>query len=236
MVSIMNSKYSHNSTTVEPVNKNGKLRKSELTKQAIVDAAKEFLWTRPFRELTVRELMSATGTSRPAFYQYFSDLHRLMEYLLEDLGNQILAGGNPWFLDEGDPITQLGIGIDNLVKVIYEQGPVIRAIFDAAGMDEKLETAWQNFVGAFDLAVCQKIQQHQAQGLIPEFDAMQVSQALNRMDVGVTVHQFGQRPRSNPDEVGEALKRIWIQTLYGPLAAKKESHLQNPTAGSHGLN
>lgn len=193
----------------------GKLRKSELTKQTIVEAAKQFLWERPFRELTVRELMAATGTSRPAFYQYFSDLHRLMEYLLESLQNQILEAGNPWFSDEGDPVSQLELGLDGLVQIIFEQGPVIRAIFDAAGMDERLEKAWQDFMSGFDLAISQKIQQHQAQGLIPEFDAMQVAIALNRMDVGVTVHHFGQQPRSNPQEVADALKRIWTFTLYG---------------------
>ena len=211
----MNPKPTQTTKSTEAAGKKGKLRKSELTQQAIVEAAKKFLWTRPFRELTVRELMSATGTSRPAFYQYFSDLHRLMEYLLEDLQNQILAAGNPWFSDEGDPIAQLSEGLDNLVKIIYEQGPVIRATFEAAGMDEKLEKAWQNFLNGFDMAVCQKIQQHQAQGLIPEFDAMQVAIALNRMDVGVTIRHFGQSPRSSVEEVGDGLKRIWIQTLYG---------------------
>ena len=54
-------------------------RKSERTRQAILDAALNFLWTHPFRELTVGELMSLAGTSRSAFYQYFEDLHELME-------------------------------------------------------------------------------------------------------------------------------------------------------------
>ena len=46
---------------------------------AILNSAQEFLWTRPFREMTVGELMSITGTGRSAFYQYFKDLHELME-------------------------------------------------------------------------------------------------------------------------------------------------------------
>ena len=60
----MNPKPPQTTKSTEAAGKKGKLRKSELTQQAIVEAAKKFLWTRPFRELTVRELMSATGTSR----------------------------------------------------------------------------------------------------------------------------------------------------------------------------
>lgn len=55
------------------------LRKSERTRQAILDSALKFLWTQPFRDVTVGALMPLTGTSRSAFYQYFTDLHDLME-------------------------------------------------------------------------------------------------------------------------------------------------------------
>jgi len=34
------------------------IRKSDRTRQAILDAAVEFLWVRPFRDMTVAELMT----------------------------------------------------------------------------------------------------------------------------------------------------------------------------------
>ena len=52
----------------QPVSRIGK---AERTRAAILDAALGFLWLRPFRELTVSELMESTGASRSAFYQYF---------------------------------------------------------------------------------------------------------------------------------------------------------------------
>ena len=61
------------------------LRKAERTRKAILDAALKFLWSNPFRDLTIAELMEQTGVSRSVFYQYFGDLHDLMENLLSDL-------------------------------------------------------------------------------------------------------------------------------------------------------
>jgi len=71
-------------------------RKSERTQQAILDSALGFLWIHPFRDLTVAELMSLAGASRPAFYQYFTDLHDLMETLLNGMRDDILDVAKPW--------------------------------------------------------------------------------------------------------------------------------------------
>ena len=105
------------------------LRKSERTRQAILDGALEFLWSRPFREMTVSELMSTVGASRPAFYQYFKDLHDLMETLLRGLEDEIFGVTDPWFSGEGDPIVMLSESQAGLVRIGYDSGPI--QAFDA---------------------------------------------------------------------------------------------------------
>ena len=190
-------------------------RKSERTRQAILDNALEFLWTHPFRDLSVSQLMALTAISRPAFYQYFADLHELMEALLEDLQGEILAVAEAWFHGEGDPVALLEESLSGLVKVCYQRGPIIRAVVDAAPMDERLELAWSGFLGVFDRAVAKKIAEHQTAGLIGEFDALPVAIALNRMDVGVMLQHFGRRPRTNPSLVFQSIRRVWTLTLYG---------------------
>ena len=79
-------------------------RKSERTRAAILDAAVELLWSRPFRELTVADVMSLVGATRPAFYQYFKGLHDLMEDLLQRLGEDVFEATSPWFHGNGDPV------------------------------------------------------------------------------------------------------------------------------------
>ena len=58
----------------------------------------------PFRDMTVNVLMAPTGLSRSAFYQYFNDLHGLMETLLDMLKDEVYAVTGPWFEGTGDPV------------------------------------------------------------------------------------------------------------------------------------
>ena len=44
-----------------------KLGKSERTRAAILNAALDFVWSHPFRDLTIASLMASKGASRSAF-------------------------------------------------------------------------------------------------------------------------------------------------------------------------
>ena len=63
-------------------------------------------------------------------------------------------------------------------------------------------------------AVAARIEQHQAEGLIPAFDPRPVARALNRMDASLLIDAFGRRPRGKPEPVLDAITRIWTSTLY----------------------
>ena len=180
-----------------------------------MNAAVDFLWTHPFRDMTVSSVMASTGVGRSAFYQYFKDLHELMEILLDTVRDEILAVTGPWFTGVGDPVVLLNESLDGLVEVCYQQGPILRATTDAATTDERLEKAWAQFVKQFNDGVTTRIEADQAQGLIPDFDARPVAIALNLMDAYTLIEAFGRRPRSKREPVREALGRIWISTLYG---------------------
>lgn len=192
------------------------LRKSERTRQNILDNTLKFLWSNSFRDLTVAGLTAQAGISRPCFYQYFADLHNLMENLLKDLEWEILSVAQPWFTAEANPITKLAESLNGLVKVCYERGPILRAIFEAAPMDARLEKAWNDFVKVFDDTVTARIKLDQEAGLAPDFEARPVAIALNRMDIGIMIHHFGRRPRSKTQPVYQSIARIWISTIYGP--------------------
>lgn len=189
-------------------------RKSERTRKAILDSALELLWSRPFRAITVADLMSITGAGRSAFYQYFDDLYGVMELLLLRLEEDIMEAAVPWFTGEGEPIDLLHQSLAELVRVCYENGPVLRAVSDASTTDERLEKSWSKFLGVFDDAVTARIEQQQAEGKISAFDARPVAVALNRLDACLLIHAFGRHPRHNPEPVLEAITRIWTSTLY----------------------
>ena len=192
-----------------------KIGKAERTRAEILDAAFEFLWSRPFREMTVSSLMEQTSHSRSAFYQYFEDLYALMATLLTTLESEILQGASPWLSDEGDPVALLYESLAAEVRICHRHGPFLRAVSDASGSDALLEAGWNGLLDRFDDAVSERIAADQQLGLIEAFDPGPVATALNRVDAALYVRKFGQRPRSRPGPVLDAIARVWISTLYG---------------------
>ena len=118
-----------------------------------MDSAVRLLWKRPFRDLTVGELMAGTSLSRPAFYQYFTDVHDLIVSLLRDIEAIMHQTANPWISGEGKPIAALRESNRGVVETCVKHGPIIRAIVEAAPLDERLEQAWKSFMERWDDAV-----------------------------------------------------------------------------------
>jgi len=197
--------------------------KSDRTRAAILDAAFDFIWTHPFRDMTVKSLMSQTGTGRSTFYRYFRDLHEVMEAMLETLKEEIFTASQHWLLGVGDPIALIHETLDGLVRVCHERGPFIRAISDAATTDKRLEHAWKQFLAGFDDAGTARIESDQEQGLTPDFPARPVATAFNLLNAYVLIDAFGQHPRKQQEPVRKALARIWISTLYGREWVEHES-------------
>ena len=165
--------------------------------------------------MTVCALMEPTGLSRSAFYQYFDDLHDLMQNLLDLLQDELFETAEPWVSGVGDPVALLAESLAGVVRVGHRRGPFMRAVADASGIDERVETAWNSFFARFDEAACTRIEADQEQGLIPAFSARPVAVALNRLDYHAILEAFGRRPRRPAEPVQEALTRIWVSTLYG---------------------
>ena len=196
----------------EPIPRIGR---SERTRAEILDAAFEYLWSRPFRDMTVNSLMATTSISRSAFYRYFDDIHELMQALLKRLESEILEGASPWLSENGDPVALLYESLAAEVRICYRHGPFIKAISDAAGTNAQLEDEWNWFLDRFDDAVSERIVADQELGLIEAFDPRPVATALNRVDAAMYVRAFGHRPRSRPEPIQEAITRVWVSTLYG---------------------
>ena len=200
-----------------------RVAKSDRTRAAILDAAFEFIWSHPFREMTVKSLMDQTGTGRSTFYRYFRDLHEVIESMLEMLQGEIFIAAEPWTAGTGDPVALIHESLGGLVRVGYQRGPFLRAISDAATADIRFEHAWKQFLAGFDDAGTARIESDQEQGLVPDFPARPVATALNILDAYMLIEAFGQRPRKQQEPVRKALARIWVSTLYGSEWAEHET-------------
>lgn len=192
-----------------------------------MNSAVRFLWEHTFRDLTIGGLMEDTPLSRPAFYQYFKDLHELMEALLREVAAVMHQTANPWISGEGEPIAALKESLKGVVQTTLEHGPVFRAIAEAAPLDERLEKTWSAFMGRWDELVEARIKAQQKQGLISRsLDAGRVANALNTLDASLLIAEFGRRPQGNPKDVLDTLHHIWVATLYGQYPTKLGCHTE----------
>jgi len=83
-------------------------------RREIVRSAISFLWEHPFRDLRIGELMAGTTLSRPAFYQYFTDLHHLIEALLDEVETVMHETANPWIGRDSEPVSALREWLESL--------------------------------------------------------------------------------------------------------------------------
>jgi AcrR family transcriptional regulator len=190
-------------------------RSAAESQREISESAVRFLSEHRFRDLTVEKLMADTGLSRSAFYQYFEDLHHLMETLLASFDRALTETTHTWISDEGERVGALRESQRSMLQVGMVHGPVLRAIAEAAPHDQRLEQAFSSFLAEWDDAVADRIEADQRAGLVPPIDARSLAHALNRLDVAVLIDSFGHRPQADPEAVLDTLHRIWSSALYG---------------------
>src|SRR3954449_3915801 len=97
-------------------------RSPEVAEQEIISAAEALLRERPFRELTVDEVMRRTDLSRPSFYVYFRDRHQLVLRVVEHLGHELRTMSQRWYTGSGDGPAQAREAMEGIVDVFAEHG------------------------------------------------------------------------------------------------------------------
>ena len=190
-----------------------------MAEREIVAAAEALLRERPFRELTVDEVMRRTDLSRPSFYVYFRDRHELVLRVVEHIGGELFAMSERWYSGTGDGRTLVGEAVDGIVGVFAEHGPVLRALADAAVDDPRVETAYGELIQRFVDATARHIEGEIAAGRVLPLDAEQSATALVWMMERYLQLSLGRPPLTGRETVAETLTTIWSRVLYGAAAA-----------------
>jgi AcrR family transcriptional regulator len=104
-------------------------RQPDDARREILGAAEKLLSGRSFRELTVDDLMAATGMTRSSFYHYFTGLDELAIALMRRVQGEMMQAVAPWLRDdyEGDPTEGTAHGVLESARVFARHGPVHRA-------------------------------------------------------------------------------------------------------------
>ena len=178
-------------------------------------AAETFLRERPFRDLTIDEIMDGTGLSRPSFYVYFRDRHHLALRLIEEIGSQVFATVASWLEGEGDDPESLRRALHGAARVFEEHGRVLRAIADAATENAAVEQAYREVVEGFVSATARRIEREVLAGRCSVADTERTAGALVWMTERLLSEKLGRDPADDPDRVAEALLGVWRAAIYG---------------------
>ena len=190
-------------------------RTPEVAEREIIAAAEALLRERPFRELTVDEVMRRTDLSRPSFYVYFRDRHHLVLRVVEHLGAELFAMSDRWLRGTGEGPQLARDALEGVVEVYASHGPVMRALADAAADDPGVEQAYTAIVQAFVDATARHIEDEIAAGRVLPLDAAETARALVWMMERYLNLSFGYEPATPRDAVAESLITIWTRVLYG---------------------
>jgi AcrR family transcriptional regulator len=188
-------------------------RTPEVAQREIVEAAEGLLRERPFRELTVDEVMRRTGLSRPSFYVYFKDRHELVLRIVGHVQGEILTAANRWYDAVGGGPDLLREAVEGTVGAYGSHAAVMRALADAAADDPGVEDAYNALVQGFVEITARHIEREMSTGLIAPLDARETAKALVWMTERYLYHSFGPN-RIAAGRVHETLAALWNRSLY----------------------
>jgi AcrR family transcriptional regulator len=191
-------------------------RSPEAAVAEILQAAEDFLRERPFRELSVDEVMARTSLSRSSFYVYFRDRHDLLLRLIQEIGDALMQMADRWLTGTGDPRADARAALEGLSAVYSEHGIVMRAIADAARVDPQVEHFYEDLIDRFVVANTAHIAEEIASGRTPPMDPGETARALVWASEAYLVRTLGTVPPRQPrEQVVETLSAIWVRVLYG---------------------
>ena len=202
------------SVQVEPGRR--RRRRRQDSEQEILEAAGRLLRERPFRELTVDDLMAATSQSRTAFYRHFTDRHDLLVHLVGDLNEELWDMSAGWLRGSGDPLVEGRRSLERLANLYAVHGPLLRAIAEAASHDADVESVYRGLVQGFVDATAARIRRDVATGRTSLAHPDQVAAALVWMTERHLAATFGRVGATDDNRAAalETLFTIWMRTLY----------------------
>jgi AcrR family transcriptional regulator len=183
----------------------------EQTRRQILAAAVEFLSEHSFRELSVDALMARTGYSRTLFYRHFDSTASLLLALIEQAGGELVALAEDWSHSDrvGPEITRQRLA--RFVRFHARNGPVARAVAEAAHHDPAVEGAYSALIEGFVRITTEGISTRIEAGELPPLDAPEIARALVRMLLG---YLLDPARTLDPERTLDTVWTIWTRTLF----------------------
>ncbi len=183
-------------------------RRRNEAREQILEVARRELKAKPFRDLSVDELMQATGLSRTAFYRYFPDREAVLVDLLEEVWGA-LAEARDVETAGDDRVSASSMA--GLAQLLADNRGVLKAIADSAPGDEDVERAYRSFMYSYwidDLTA--RVVEAQRLGMAGGLDPELTGEALGWMAERMVTQSLDR----DPSEVLDTIIGIIARTLF----------------------
>jgi TetR/AcrR family transcriptional regulator, ethionamide resistance regulator len=164
----------------------------------ILAAAEKLLLERPYRDITVDQVMASAGMSRTVFYRHFEGLPDVLLTLLRMIEGELVA---PMLAPVTDPEAWLRELLASGVETFARYGPFMRALDHAAGQDAEIEAAYS--------AVVDRFIEQTAEMIGADDRAYELARALNLMNGRYLTETLGRDPDFDRELALETLLTIW---------------------------
>jgi TetR/AcrR family transcriptional regulator, ethionamide resistance regulator len=168
-----------------------------------------------YTDLSGERIATRAGISRTAFYFYFHDKRELLMRLTEEVADLLYAEGDAWWSGEGDGAAQLDSALRKVIALYREHGVLLRAVVEAAAVDDAVAGFWRALVGRFIEASRRRIEAEQTAGRIVPMPAEEVAFSLSWMTERACYQRLVQGADLADDAFTAGLVRIWTGALYG---------------------
>jgi AcrR family transcriptional regulator len=196
--------------------RSGQRERREQVRQEIIAAADAALRERPFRELSVEQLMSAVGLTRTIFYRHFDDLADLVVRLLDEASVDLYEHERQLATTGGGDPEEIRQALEAPVRVFSVHGPLLRAVAEAASHDERIDEGYTGLVQRFERLIEGYLRALASRGRTRVADPAQTARALNLMNLSYLLDVFGTpEPKTSPEVALQTLTEIWVGAILG---------------------
>lgn len=184
-----------------------------------MQAARELLETQRFADLSVAEILSASGAAKGSFYFYFASKEDLLAALVQDAVGAALDAAERWTADDqaGDPVAALREGTLAGARLWSLHAPILRAIVEAAGTDADLDRLWRSQLDRFTQVAMRRLDgDAEAAAWLAGRDPLPIVTALTWL--GERVYYLAATstaPFTTEEAVVSVLTDAWAVALYG---------------------
>jgi AcrR family transcriptional regulator len=179
---------------------------------AIVAAAEAALRERPFREVSVEELMERAGLARTQFYRHFDDLSDLVLTVTGDAFAELLTAQEQLVEVAGMTAANLRAAIAPAVHAFAEHGPLVRAVSEAAVHDSAVEEVFTAVQERY-VALVERLVRRAAAAGAPIADPAQTARLLHLGNVAYFIDVFGHGQAVSAEVALDTVLASWCAVL-----------------------